>query len=174
MRNFISKFALFCFFTLLSCNVSQQENAFKKSEFRVLGYLFSHQNWMEAAEKVDFSKLTDINLAFVHPDEYGNFSDSPDITQVIKKAKQKAVDIYFSIGGGSPPDYFHLLMESEKRDHFISSIVDFAVKHDFSGVDVDIENDLINENYAVFVTDLHKELKKHDKKMTAALAVTRR
>jgi len=169
MRKITQILVLTCFI-LFSCSPSQQETVKRKSEFRVLGYLFSHQNWMEAAEQIDFSKITDINLAFIHPDENGNFMDSDDITQVVKKAKEAEVDIYFSIGGGSPPEHFHYLMESEKRDHFISSIVDFAVKHDFKGVDVDIENDLINENYAVFVADLYKELQKSNKKMSAALA----
>jgi hypothetical protein len=44
------------------------------------------------------------------------------------------------------------------------------VENHFDGVDVDLENDLINADYAPFISDLYKAIRPTDKKMTAALA----
>ncbi|WP_373495515.1 glycosyl hydrolase family 18 protein [Aquiflexum sp.] len=145
-------------------------NSSNMKEFRVLGYLPSSKDWIAGAEKIDFSKITDLNLAFINPDEWGNFAENEGLKFVVKKASQHHVNIYFSIGGGSPPAHLEKLLEPKHRGKFIDAICAFAQKYEFDGVDVDLENDLINENYKDFVSELSTAIQSINLKMTAALA----
>lgn len=140
------------------------------SKLRVLGYLFSHGNWATDINTIDLTKVTDINLAFINPDESGNFPDNDAYRQVIEKAHNSNIRVFLSIGGGEPPAHFAGLMEKDKRPGLIAGLVAVAEKYGFDGIDVDIENALINQNYAPFVCELAAVLKTKNKLMTAALA----
>jgi len=139
-------------------------------KLRVLGYLFSAGMWDTYMTGVDFTKITDLNLAFLNPDSTGNFPDNPGIHKVVERAHANKVRIFFSIGGGNPPVHLAKLLESDKRKNFISAIVQLSEKYGVDGVDVDIENDLINANYASFVSELAAAIKPKNKLLTAALA----
>lgn len=139
-------------------------------KLRVLGYLFSHGNWATDINSIDLNKVTDINLAFINPDVSGNFSDNDAYRLVIEKAHNSNIRVFLSIGGGDPPAQFAGLMEKDKRPGFIASLVGVAEKYHFDGIDVDIENALINQNYAPFVSELAAAVKTKNKLITAALA----
>lgn len=138
--------------------------------FRVLGYLFSQDDWAGGLEEVDWSAYTDINMAFIQPDSEGNFAANNAYEQVVKTARENGVRVFISIGGGSPPEYLADLMTAENRDLWVEKILELVLAYDFDGVDVDLENSLINENYGPFVKALSAELKRSGKLMTAALA----
>jgi chitinase len=137
---------------------------------RVLGYLNSNNNWNADLAGIDLNKITDLNLAFLNPDSAGNFSTTDDLLKVVETAHNHHIRIFFSIGGGNAPKYLADLMKDNKRAAVINSIVAIAAKYKFDGVDIDLENDLINGNYAAFVDDLHAALQDNNKLMTAALA----
>ncbi|WP_158856821.1 glycosyl hydrolase family 18 protein [Lunatibacter salilacus] len=155
---------------LLQSYSCQDEKPEKQENFRVLGYLFSPENWSSGLAQVDLDHLTSINLAFIHPDESGSFSGSEDLTNAIAQIKAANVEVFFSIGGGSPPPHMENLIRPENRGHFISEIKLFMENNSFDGVDVDLENDLINDHYAPFISDLYEAIRPTGKKMTAALA----
>lgn len=138
--------------------------------FRLLGYLFSRGNWHTEIDNIDLSMITDLNIAFINPDSTGTLPDNPAYTTVIAKAHQKKVRVFMSIGGGDPPHYLGTLMEPAQRSAVIASLVDAAEKYDFDGIDVDIENSLVNANYGGFVRELSVALKAKNRLMTAALA----
>jgi GH18 family chitinase len=139
--------------------------------FRVLGYLFSRNNWNTAIDSIDLTKYTDINLAFINPDSAGNFTPSEDFGKVTTKVHQHHARVFASIAGGNPPAYFTSLLADANRAHFIAGLTAFAVQYNFDGVDVDIENDLIDGNYAAFVKELSVALSAKGKLMTSAQAV---
>ena len=156
---------------MTACNnkafVSQPAN---DNKLRVLGYLPVHSNWVADMNNIDLTKITDLNLAFINPDASGNFIANDAYRQVIQKAHSQNVRVFLSIGGGSPPAHLEGLLEKDKRANLISGLITVAGNYDFDGVDVDLENSLINNNYASFVSGLSAALKQKNKLMTAALA----
>ncbi|MDZ4706898.1 MAG: glycosyl hydrolase family 18 protein [Saprospiraceae bacterium] len=169
MKNLIL-LGLSCLVIVTACNekiaVSKQE----ASAFRVLGYLPSSRDWGAGLDAVDFAKITDLNLAFINPDSTGHFADNEMYYKIIQKAHDHRVRVFLSIGGGSPPAHLEHLMKPEKRGKLVTGLVDIAGKYGFDGIDVDIENDLINADYPPLVSELGKALKSKNIMMTAALA----
>jgi chitinase len=139
------------------------------NKLRVLGYLPGHNNWTGHINNIDWAKITDLNLAFINPDASGNFPANDAYRQVIEKAHSHNVRVFLSIGGGSPPDHLGGLLENDKRPGLIAGLAAAAETYNFDGVDVDLENALINNNYASFVSELSAALRPKKKLMTAAL-----
>ncbi|MFD2526028.1 glycosyl hydrolase family 18 protein [Flavihumibacter stibioxidans] len=137
---------------------------------RILGYLNGSKNWSLAFQSVDLDRITDLNLAFFNPDTNGIIPTDPQLAELIRQAHSKKVRVWMSIGGGSPPRHLAALMKAEQRKSFIEHLTAYAVQNGFDGVDVDLENDLINEEYAPFVFDLSAMLRSKGLQMTAALA----
>lgn len=164
-------FCLACFFSF-ACSISDGEVQIQKKEreFRVLGYLYVHGGLKEELDNVDWDSYTDINLAFVQPDSNGDFLAKSEYKYLVNKAHLNGVRVFISIGGGEPPEYLAELMKANHRSHWVKQIVNLVKDFEFDGVDVDLENALINEDYAPFVEELHQGLKASGKLMTAALA----
>lgn len=160
MKRFIFLVAIICY----------SDAAFAQS-LRVLGYLFSHNNWNTDIDKIDLSQYTDVNVAFINPDAAGNFKADDNFLKLTEKVHQHQAKVYVSIAGGSPPAYFTSLLMDDKRAKLIAGLTTFTLKYNFDGVDVDIENDLIDANYAAFVRELSIALKAQHKLMTSAQAV---
>ncbi len=164
--------AAICLVAIAGCQ-SKKENPPPETRdpIRVVAYLMSHdRTWNAAMDTLGWTGITDLNLAFLNPEPDGSFLENPQYEQLVSKAKQSSVEIFFSIGGGAPPDHLAALLTPANREALISSIVAFADKYNFDGVDVDLENALINEHYAPFVSALGEAMKKAGRKMTAALA----
>ncbi|MEJ0101016.1 MAG: glycosyl hydrolase family 18 protein [Bacteroidota bacterium] len=140
------------------------------THLRILGYFPGARDWAKGITAIDFTKITDLNLAFINPDSTGNFPANDALKLLIQAAHDNKVRIFASIGGGNPPSYLAGLMESNRRAGFIANIVSLAESYNFDGIDVDIENDLINAQYAPFVNDLSAAIKPTKKLLTAALA----
>lgn len=139
-------------------------------KLRVLGYLNGSRNWEQAFQSVDLARITDLNLAFFNPDSNGIIPSDPYLPELIRMAGAQQVRVWMSIGGGSPPEHLANHMNDLHRKTLIGQITDYAVKNGFHGVDVDLENDLINDYYAAFVAELHAALRAKGLQMTAALA----
>ena len=156
----------------LACSIPEGkgQNIRKVESFRVLGYLFVNEELEEEVNLIDWSSYTDINLAFVQPDAKGDFLENSGYEYLVEKAHLNNVRAFISIGGGAPPEYLEDLIQEGHRSYWVQQIVDLVNKYGFDGVDVDLENALINENYAPFVKELHQTLKASGKLMTAALA----
>lgn len=149
---------------------SAGKESLQQKSFRILGYLFSDDNWQSDLDSVNLAQVTDINLAFVDPDTAGNFKEVPAFSNIVKTLAGKKIRVFFSIGGGDPPSHLESLIKPGKRESFIRQIVLFAEKYGFNGVDVDLENDLINNDYPGFIAELSAALKTKGIMMTAALA----
>lgn len=169
MRFFISILILPAL--MIACNnkaVVSQPAA--NDKLRVLGYLPGSSDWIAGLNNIDLSMITDLNLAFINPDASGNFPANDAYRQVIEKAHSQHVRVFLSIGGGNPPAHLAGLLENDKRAGLITGLGTITETYDFDGIDVDLENALINNNYASFVSELSAALKPKKKLMTAALA----
>jgi len=156
---------------LVSChNKATVSQSATSNGFRVLGYLPARNNWIAGLDNIDLSSITDLNLAFINPDSSGNFPANDEYRHVIEKAHAQNVRVFLSIGGGSPPAHLAGLLKPGPRAGFITALVATTETYNFDGVDVDLENALIDSNYAPFVSELSAALKTKNKLMTAALA----
>ena len=156
---------------MLACkNKAKVSQAANDTSLRVLGYLEISDNQLTDTGIIDFTKITDLNLAFINPDVSGNFPANDAYRQVIQKAHSHQVRVFLSIGGGGPPAHLENLLENDKRTILIAGLVAVAENYNFDGIDVDLENSLINGNYAAFVSELSASLKPKNKLLTAALA----
>ncbi|MBL7700153.1 MAG: hypothetical protein JNK79_18445 [Chitinophagaceae bacterium] len=147
----------------------EQQKPNKPLNIRVAGYLYSDNYWNDHLH-TDLSLLTDLNLAFVNPDENGQFLVNDDVIELVAAAHAKNVRVYASLGGGAAPAHISDLLEDENRSAFVGNLADLTDEFGFDGVDVDLEGDFIDENYADFISELSSALKAKDKLMTAALA----
>ncbi|KYP13646.1 glycosyl hydrolase family 18 protein [Flavihumibacter sp. CACIAM 22H1] len=94
----------------------------------------------------------------------------PGLSDFVNEVQQKKVRIFFSIGGGSAPAQLATLIQPANRAAFIRNICSFLVKYNFDGVDIDLENELINADYGPFVKELAAAVKESKKLISAAVA----
>ncbi|MDN3688371.1 glycosyl hydrolase family 18 protein [Cyclobacterium jeungdonense] len=153
-----------------ACSLGVGNEKVPERKSQVLGYLYSEDDWRFGLEGIDWSMYTDINLAFIQPDHTGKFSQDDVYHEIVKSAHENGSRVFISIGGGDPPEFLADLMLPEQRDHWTEQIVALVNTYGFDGVDVDLENSLINEHYAPFVRELSRKLKNSGKLTTAALA----
>ena len=145
---------------------------------RVVGYF---PTWrFTLSDKVDFCKLTHVNIAFGNPMVDGtiqlsNPSAISNLEQVIGTAKlqNSSIQFYISLAGGVLSDqvantWKSFLASSQDRPKLIDKIIEFVLENKLDGVDVDLEWSHVAQGYSDFVIELKKELSIHGKGMTAA------
>ena len=139
------------------------------AQLRVVGYI---HNWGRNPDlgKINFKKITHLNVAFVNPDSAGNLKVPYGIDTIVRTARRNNVKVLASIGGGSQNPYYASLLSDSRREEFLDKLVQFADDYQFDGIDVDLENDAIDSNYGKVITYLGKRLKLNKKLLTAALA----
>jgi chitinase len=140
------------------------------NRFRVIGYLFSRGNIDSASAQLDWSKITHLNLAFINPDSTGTFTVPIGLSEVVKRAHSSHVKVLLSFAGGMAPLYIKNMLQETQRTVLVHKLVDFATVYELDGIDVDLENDFIDENYEAFVLQLASLLKPKRKLLTAAVA----
>lgn len=147
---------------------AQKEN----SSFKLVGYYSLRSAMAADLATVPFDKLTHINLSFLNPDTMGNFTvDLAPLAGFIQAAHDHNVKVLPSIAGGGKHNYYHALLQEDKRSKFVNDLVAIAVEHRFDGIDVDIEGSDIDSNYEDFAMELSRALKAVNKITTAAIAV---
>ena len=145
---------------------------------RVIGYF---PTWrFTLTDKVDFCKLTHVNIAFGNPMidgtiQLSNPSAISNLEQVISTAKlqNSNIQFYISLAGGVLSDqeantWKSFLASSQDRPKLIDKIIEFVLENNLDGVDVDLEWSHVTQGYSDFVIELKKELSIHGKGMTAA------
>ncbi len=143
----------------------------------VVAYVPNWVNLDKFKERIDYASVTHLNIAFENPtNDQGELSFHKANAALIAKAHQEHVKILVSIGGGAAATdrtlqarYFDLLSDA-KRAAFVKSLADYVQRHDFDGLDVDIEGPSINKDYGPFVAELATALHAQGKLLTAALS----
>ncbi|TKC61213.1 hypothetical protein FBD94_11745 [Pedobacter hiemivivus] len=138
--------------------------------FFVVGYLFGHGNLDTESAKLDFTKITHLNIAFLNPDAQGVIAPSTGLAAAITRAHENKVKVLFSFGGGNAPVHLKELIKPGKRTELIKELVKLTNTYNFDGVDVDLEGDFIDLNYEDLIVELSNALKPHKKLLTAAVA----
>ncbi len=147
------------------------------AEHKVVAYV---PNWVDLkslSETIDYARITHINIAFENPsNDDGDLSFNRMNEVLLAKAHANHVKVLISIGGGSASGnktllarYF-LLISDARRAAFVAKLAEYVVKHNFDGLDVDIEGPSINKDYGVFIQDLAKAMRPSGKLLTAALS----
>lgn len=141
------------------------------SQFRVIGYVLCSEYSVPDFGKVQFDKITHLNIAFVNPDSSGNLIIPLAFDSLVNIAHKHKIKVLVSIGGGGRvnPYYADLLKEANRKS-FVNKLVQLATYHKLEGIDVDLEGDVIDENYEAFILELSNQLKPAGKLLTAALA----
>lgn len=115
----------------------------KKNEYKIIGYIFGPR--MESVESIEVGKLTHINYAFANIEEgeitEGFPEDSIRLIELNKlKVKNPALKLLVSVGGWSWSDGFSdAVVNPEAREKFANSAINFLVKHNLDGIDLDWE-----------------------------------
>ena len=168
-----------CIVILVSCSKddSFEEEITTVDKFaRVVGYLPSYR--FDSNEKIDYCKLTHLNLAFANPGSNGKLIIN-DFSGVVVRARNENsnIKIYISIGGGYLTDeqasiWSNSIDIKDNRPIIINEIVNFVVDNSLDGVDVDLEWQYVTSGYSDFVIELKSALSTKGKSMTAALPGT--
>jgi GH18 family chitinase len=163
---------LFSFFFLPAKSQTKIKNP--RSTFKVVGYYFLRAALKDSSyadsNYLFLNKITHLNIAFINPDSGGNFNQKFAIDTLVKRAHQKNVKVLASIAGGGLHEYYHQLLKKNNRQLFISNLISLVKQYNLDGIDVDLEGDDIDRNYADFVTELSGALKPLHKLMTSAIA----
>jgi len=157
----------FLLFTLILCFilVNAQPN-----KFRVIGYLRLDNIINGDADKIDFSKVTHVNIAFINPDSTGSFEEFPKLAAFVDKMHHYHVKVLASIGGGLAPAYYSTLLNDANRSALTKKLVQLTERYNLDGIDVDLEGERIDANYEQFINGLLPALKVKGKMLTAAVA----
>jgi chitinase len=140
------------------------------ARFKIVAY-FPAWNLANIATVVDFNKVTHLNIAFINPGQDGTFAANAELKNAAELAHAKNVKVLAAIAGGSSvPAYFLDLITPANQPKFIAGLIKLTEDNCLDGIDVDIENEMVNENYESFVTNLGTALKAKGKLMTAAVS----
>lgn len=142
-------------------------------DFKVVGYL-AYWNFDNAPAKIEWERLTHVNLAFANPDADANFSfEGANFAPVVETAHQHGVEVFVSLAGGYlTPEWqtnWNNWMQPANLPSFVEKIVDFVQMNGFDGVDIDLEWQHVNDLYSPFVLTLKSALAAEGLPMTAAL-----
>lgn len=144
---------------------------------RVVGYLPSYR--FSLSNKIEYCKLTHLNLSFANPDSNGNLI-MPSITSVISNARADNANIIIciSLAGGAltneeSTNWADLIDTPSNRPSFIANIVDYVLANGLDGVDLDLEWNHVTSGYSNFVIELDAALSAHNKLLTVAFPQVR-
>lgn len=140
------------------------------AQFKVVGYIWSRSSMTTDLKKLDLSKITHLNIAFINPDTSGKIEEVPALDTVVRIAQQHGVKVLISCGGGSRQAYYSRLLTDAYRKHLVSNFIAFVDRYRLDGFDVDLEGDDIDQNYEAFILDLRQPLTERKKLFTSAVA----
>jgi len=140
------------------------------TRFRVIGYLRLDNIVKGDASKIDYSKITHLNIAFINPDSAGNFQAITGLRKFVDEVHKYHVKVFASIGGGLAPVYYSNLLTDANRHILIKNLARLTELYDLDGIDADLEGERIDANYENFILELSSVLKPKSKLLTAAVA----
>jgi chitinase len=141
---------------------------------RVVGYLpnwyGSYASWVG---KVDFAKLTHVNLAFALGDANGRLQLAPasDLATFVNAAHAQGVKVFPSLCGGGGDSHITPFYQPDKVDAFVDEIINFVVSNNMDGIDVDVEApDRMGAVYDTFIAKLIAKARPRGLPVTAAVS----
>jgi GH18 family chitinase len=145
-------------------------------DVKVVAYLqgSSDPSW---ANKINFSKMTHLNLAFATANGQNNWDmhASDDVIKaLVAKAHAAGVKVLASLGGGGgDTSVVNQYSNPSNDDQLVSNLDSFLNRLNLDGADIDIEKESEGEvgtNYSTFVAKVVAKLHPEGKLVTAAVA----
>lgn len=124
--------------------------------------------------KLDFSKITYLNLCFAAVDAAGTVSyKDQGLDAFVSAAHARGGKVCMAIGGASVINdggVYATVLQDATRDAFVNKLGQYAADHQLDCIDVDLEGNGVNQYYEAFVTALAAKLHAENKEMTAAVS----
>lgn len=154
MRTLGTLILLICIFSAIVGGAPSQPS---DPDFRIVGYYKG--DLVNYRDKIDFSRITHLNIAFINPDERGVFHPVPGLTALVARAHSQNVKVLAALGGGKAPEYYAKLISENQSTAFVQSIRGMMDNYELDGIDVDLEGSLITEDYGDFIRKLSGTIK---------------
>ena len=149
-------------------------------DIKVVAYLPSYSgSFASWATKIDFNKMTHLNLAFATIKDgtndwnFGGAKDA-DVTTLVDAAHAKGVKVLVSLGGAAGDiSIINRYHTASNIDPMVVSLDALVTRLNLDGVDVDIErgNEMKSDgNFGPFVDKINSTFKPKGKLVTSALA----
>ncbi|MET7280665.1 glycosyl hydrolase family 18 protein [Kribbella sp. NPDC005582] len=143
--------------------------------FRSVGYLTSGAGTVSS---IQFSKLTHVNYAFVHPNADGTLQAVPNpskLSSLVSSGHSKGVKVLLAAGGwnnGDDSAFEALAASSSRRTTFVNALVGLVNQYGLDGIDMDWEYPdpgTSASNFATLMQQLSSALHSKGKLLTAAV-----
>lgn len=174
----------------LACGYSNLGNAAPASSAvsspLLVGYFpcYKGVSFSGYANKLDFRKMTHLNLAFGNPPKCEGICNSrsnmdfsipgqtdADITALVSAAHAAGVKVLLSIGGGGGDQMILQFYNAGLSEPLVASLDKYVKAHDLDGVDLDIEDPSnMGAPFAIFVKALVDRFRPRGRLVTAAVA----
>lgn len=152
----------------------------------LVGYFpcYKGVGFFDYANKLNFRKMTHLNLAFGNPPKCNGICNSrsnmdfsihgqtdADITALVAAAHAAGVKVLISIGGGGGDQMILQFYNAGLSDALVASLDKYVKAHNLDGVDLDIEDPSnMGAPFAVFVKALVDKFHPQGRLVTAAVA----
>jgi GH18 family chitinase len=143
---------------------------------RVVAYLPNYNgSYADWAKRIDFNKMTHLNLAFATATGSNGWdmgaSDS-DVAALVGAAHAAGTKVIASLGGGGgDQSVIARYKDPNNIDDLVTKLDAFVSAHGFDGVDVDIEDGSnLGASYSAFIDATVAKLRPEGKLVTAAVA----
>ncbi len=158
-----------------SACVAQPLSGASSAKMRTVVYLPTWRGSLaEWATKLDFAKVTHVNIAFADVNASGDLSLSDaGLCEFVNAAHDAGVKVCVAVGGATTiddPGVFGTLMQSANRAGFVAKIDAFLDERGLDCFDVDLEGSGVTGDYDDFVAELASVLQAKDKELSAAIA----
>jgi chitinase len=148
-------------------------------DIKVVGYLPTYSGSLASwASKVDFTKMTHLDLAFgsvkAGTTDWAFSPADADVKTLVDKAHATGTKVLISIGGASADiSIINAYATAANIDPLVTNLDTLITRLNLDGVDVDVERGgsmSASTNFGPFVDKLNSTLKPKGKLVTAALA----
>jgi hypothetical protein len=149
-------------------------------DVKVVVYLDDYTgSWSDWANKIDFSKMTHLNLAFFTATGSNGWNESSgqsddDVKMLVDKAHAAGVKVIASLGGGGgDSSVVNQYKDSSNDDALVSNLDAMLKRLNLDGADIDIEKESTGEVgtlYGTFVSKIIATLHPEGKIVSAAVA----
>jgi chitinase len=143
---------------------------------RLVGYLPNYNgSYASWAKKLDFTKMTHLNLAFAlatSSNQWNMGASDADVKAIVDAAHAAGVKVLASLGGGGGDQtVLARYNDASSVGPLVDNLDAFLTKHGLDGADIDIESPgNLGAKYSTFVSMVAAKLHPEGKLVTAAVA----
>jgi len=159
---------------LVFLNAIGQASIMRKN-FRITAYVELDDTVKDRT--VPFDNIDYLNIAFCNPDHQGNLMLPDGAKAMIDQSKTYSnnnhhIRVMAVVGGKDAPAHIlHRLIDADHREEFIKGVIEFLKKYGLSGVDIDFEKGMVNNDFPDFMKALGQAFQKDGEGFEVTAAV---